>query len=643
MAGRIPQHFIDELMTRVDIVEVIDSRVPLKKAGREHTACCPFHNEKTPSFTVSSNKQFYHCFGCGAHGTAVGFLMEYEHLSFPEAVEELARQVGLEVPYEGPTHAEPQQRQRNDNLYDLLAQSDRYYRRQLRQHNQGPRAVDYLKQRGLSGEIAAEFGLGFAPPGWDNLQRELGTNTERQEQLITTGMLIRKDDGKSYDRFRDRIMFPIRDRRGRTIAFGGRILPDTQESGAKAPAAAQGSASAAGGTTAGMQEVEQSGRKLPRKPGAAKYLNSPETPLFHKGQELYGLYEARQALRDIPRLLVVEGYMDVVALAQFDIRYAVATLGTATTHEHLNRLFRLTPEVVFCFDGDRAGRDAAWRALNNALPIMREGRQIRFMFLPEGDDPDTRVRAVGKNGFETEIKAALNFSEFFFQHLGKLADTNSIDGRAQLVEQARPLLKLLPPGVFRHMMTEQLARLARLEPAELEALLSRAEQPVTASKKTPGHRPAARHQGPKPLSPVRMALMRLLYRPELAQSAGQPQRFAELEVPGIKLLVEVLEILQENPKLNSSALLERLRGTENGSHLEKLATWEPEVTTDESLEQEFRGALAQLDQQQLEHRYDFLLARSNQGELTPEEKRELQELFVTLNRDKRQDAVKNRE
>ena len=597
-------------MTRVDIVEVIDSRVPLKKAGREYTACCPFHNEKTPSFTVSPNKQFYHCFGCGMHGTAIGFLMEYEHLSFPEAAEELARQVGLEVPYEGPTHAEPQQRQRNDNLYDLLAQSDRYYRRQLRQHSQGPRAVDYLKQRGLSGEIAAEFGIGFAPPGWDNLQRELGASGERQEQLVTTGMLIRKDDGKSYDRFRDRIMFPIRDRRGRTIAFGGRILPDTQESGAKAP---------------------------------AKYLNSPETPLFHKGQELYGLYEARQALREIPRLLVVEGYMDVVALAQFDIRYGVATLGTATTQEHLNRLFRLTPEVVFCFDGDRAGRDAAWRALNNALPIMREGRQIRFMFLPEGDDPDTRIRAVGKAGFEADMQAALNFSEFFFQHLGKLADTNSIDGRAQLVEQARPLLKLLPPGVFRHMMTEQLARLARLEPAELEALLSRAEQPMTANKAMHGQRPVTRHQGPKLLSPVRMALMRLLYRPELAQLADEPGRFAELEVPGIKLLVEVLEILQENPKLNSSALIERWRGTENSSHLEKLATWEPEVADDESLEQEFRGALAQLDLQQLEHRYDYLLARSNQGELDPEEKRELQELFVTLNRDKRQDAVKNRE
>ncbi len=273
MAGRIPHSFIDELMTRVDIVEVIDARVPLKKAGREYTACCPFHNEKTPSFTVSPNKQFYHCFGCGAHGTAVGFLMEYEHLSFPEAVEELARQLGLEVPYEGPGPSETQ-RPRNENLYDLLAQADRFYRRQLRQHPQGSRAVDYLKQRGLSGEVAAEFGLGFAPPGWDNLQRELGTDTARQEQLVTTGMLIRKDDGKSYDRFRDRVMFPIRDRRGRTIAFGGRILPDTQESGAKAP---------------------------------AKYLNSPETPLFHKGQELYGLYEARQALRDIPRLLVVEG------------------------------------------------------------------------------------------------------------------------------------------------------------------------------------------------------------------------------------------------------------------------------------------------------------------------------------------------
>ncbi len=359
MAGLIPQSFIDDLMNRIDIVEVIDGRVPLKKTGREYTACCPFHNEKTPSFTVSPTKQFYHCFGCGAHGTAIGFLMEYEHLSFPESVEELARLAGVPMEYEGPSPNEPVRRKKDESLYDLLAKVDQYYRQQLRQHPQSRRAVDYLKQRGVSGEIAAEFGLGFAPPGWDNLERQLGQSAEVREKLVSTGMLIKKDSGGSYDRFRDRIMFPIRDRRGRTIAFGGRILPDNQEKGDKPP---------------------------------AKYLNSPETPLFHKGQELYGLYEARQALRDITRLMVVEGYMDVVALAQYGIRYAVATLGTATTEEHLHKLFRLTPEIVFCFDGDRAGREAAWRALNNALPVMREGRQIRFMFLPDGEDPDSYVR-----------------------------------------------------------------------------------------------------------------------------------------------------------------------------------------------------------------------------------------------------------
>ncbi|MCG6886198.1 MAG: DNA primase [Proteobacteria bacterium] len=612
MAGRIPQSFIDELMNRVDIVEVIDARAPLKKAGREYTACCPFHNEKTPSFTVSPTKQFYHCFGCGAHGTAVGFLMEYDHLSFPEAIEELASQVGLEVPYESGTAPRPDARRDTDKLYDLLGEASRYYRARLRQQPQAQRAIDYLKQRGLSGEIAAEYGLGFAPPGWDNLLRALGTSTERQNQLVTTGMLIRKEDGKCYDRFRDRIMFPIRDRRGRTIGFGGRILPDDE-----------GASLDAGDPTAMSRATE------PGKPGGAKYLNSPETPLFHKGQELYGLYEARQALRDIPHLLVVEGYMDVVSLAQFGLRYAVATLGTATTEEHLNRLFRITPEVVFCFDGDRAGRDAAWRALNNALPSMREGRQIRFMFLPEGEDPDTRVRAVGKDGFEAEMAAALPFSEFFFQHLAKSADTGSIDGRAQLVNQARPLLNKLPPGVFRHMMTEQLARLSRLEPAELAVLLAGPEQPKRAHK--PGQRRTATRQQ-QPLSPVRIALMRLLHQPALAQQAGDPARFAGMAVPGVDLLVQVLEILQANPHLSTSALLERWRGAEHIAHLEKIAIWEPEVDDTASLEQEFLGALAQLDRLRSEHRLDNLLARSQQGELSAEEKRELNALFGTLKR-----------
>jgi len=508
--ARIPQSFIDELMNRVDIVEVIDARVPLKKAGREYIACCPFHNEKTPSFFVSPAKQFYHCFGCGAHGTALGFLMEYDHLAFPEAVEELARQAGLAVPREVGESQRPRPSDEPD-LYDLLARADRLYRNWLRQHPQARRAVAYLKQRGLSGEIAAEYGLGFAPPGWDNLRQALADSPRTKKALVTTGMLIESKRGKCHDRFRDRIMFPIRDRRGHTIAFGGRILPDSQGNGDKKP---------------------------------AKYLNSPETPLFHKGRELYGLYEARQALRDIPRLLVVEGYMDVVSLAQFGIRYAVATLGTATTAEHLHRLFRVAPEVVFCFDGDQAGRKAAVRALENALPVMREGRQIRFMFLPEGEDPDTRIRAVGREAFEAEIENSLTFSEFFFQHLTETADTGTIDGRAKLVELARPLLARMAPGVFRHLLLQQLGRLARLDGGELERLIAAPEKPPQGGQ---AKRPAWHKAAAAPLSPVRVALMRLLHRPALAGEAGDPGRFAELDLPGLDLLQEVIEFCRKTP------------------------------------------------------------------------------------------------
>lgn len=596
--ARIPQSFIDELMNRVDIVEVIDARVPLKKAGREYAACCPFHNEKTPSFYVSPVKQFYHCFGCGAHGTAIGFLMEYDHLAFPEAVEELARQAGLEVPREGRESSRPRRKDEPD-LYALLARADRQYQGWLRQHPEARRAVAYLKQRGLSGEIAAEYGLGFAPPGWDNLRRALADSPDAEKALVTAGMLIPKETGGAYDRFRDRIMFPIRDRRGRTIAFGGRILPDTSENDDKKP---------------------------------AKYLNSPETPLFHKGRELYGLYEARQALRDIPRLLVVEGYMDVVSLAQFGIRYAVATLGTATTAEHLHRLFRVAPEVVFCFDGDRAGREAAVRAMENALPVMREGRQIRFMFLPEGEDPDTRIRAVGREAFEAEMANSAPFSEFFFQHLTQAADTATIDGRAKLVDLARPLLDRMPPGVFRHLLLQQLGRLARLDPEALERLLASPDKPARAAQ---AKRPAWHKAAPAPLSPVRVALMRLLHRPALASEAGDPARFAELDLPGLDLLQEVIEILQKNPHLNTSALIERWRESPHFPHLEKLALWQPEVDDAEGLRAEFLGALARLDQQRLEHRYDRLLARSEQGRLNDEEKQELKTLFATLNRDKR--------
>jgi len=377
MAGRIPQHFIDDLLTRIDIVEVIDHRVPLKKAGHEYKACCPFHGEKTPSFTVSQVKQFYHCFGCGEHGNAISFLMDYEHMDFVEAIEALAHGAGIEVPREAGTDQAPQSS--NQAAYDLLEQTAQYYQQQLRDHAEAQRAVDYLKERGLTGEVAARFGIGFAPPGWDNLTRALGNDKKIQQELLNTGLVIERNDSSGiYDRFRDRIQFPIHDRRGRTIGFGGRVI---------------------------------------NKDDTPKYLNSPETPVFHKGRELYGLYEARKAMRKLVRILVVEGYMDVVALAQFDINYAVATLGTATTHDHLETLFRTVPEIIFCFDGDRAGRQAAWRALENTLPVLRDGRAARFLFLPDGEDPDSQVRKTGKTGFEAAMDQATHLSDFFFDQL----------------------------------------------------------------------------------------------------------------------------------------------------------------------------------------------------------------------------------
>ncbi len=480
-----------------------------------------------------------------------------------------------------------------------MAQADEYYRKQLREHPQRQTAVDYLKGRGLSGQIAAEFGIGYAPPGWDNLLNTLGDTPERQKQLVATGMLIQKDDGKRYDRFRNRIMFPIRDRRGRTIAFGGRVISSDD---------------------------------------TPKYLNSPETPLFHKGQELYGLYEARKALRDIPRLMVVEGYMDVVSLAQYGIRYAVATLGTATTPEHLQRLFRVTPEVVFCFDGDRAGRDAAWRALENALPVMREGRQIRFLFLPEGEDPDTLVRKVGKDEFEQLLSKASPFSDYLFNHLTEQNDTASIDGRARLVEQARPLLSKLPPGVYRQMMISQLAQLARIDETRIEASLSQTrplssrgdseETAKSAAARAPLRRPTGQEK--QPLSPVRRALVRLLHQPGLAPLAGDPERFRGIEQPGLYLLLDLLETLHHHPNLTTSALLERWRDTEHGRHLDKLAAWQPEIDDEETLKLEFQAAIDTLDRHRLEHRYDLLMAKSNHGNLTPEEKVEIRQLSRQL-------------
>ncbi|MDA1064383.1 MAG: DNA primase, partial [Proteobacteria bacterium] len=405
MAGKIPQDFIDDLIARADIIEVIGRRVQLKKAGREFKACCPFHDEKTPSFTVSPGKGFYHCFGCGAHGTAIGFLMEFDHMSFVDAIESLANTMGVEVP----RNESDRPARRYDELFALTESVAKHWQGQLRAHKVG---ADYLAGRGIDDDTARRFGIGFAADGWSEILDKFGQTPEAAERLLATGLIIRKDNGKLYDRFRERIMFPIRDQRGRCIGFGGRVIGD----------------------------------------GEPKYLNSPETVLFHKGRELYGLFEARQALRHIDRLVVVEGYMDVVALARHGIDFATATLGTATTDEHLNRLFRLTDNVVFCFDGDRAGKAAAWRALENALPQIREGRQIRFVFLPDEHDPDSYVNEFGATAFVNAVDNGVALSDFLISELANQVDMQTVDGKARLAELARPLVNSIPAGVYRELL-----------------------------------------------------------------------------------------------------------------------------------------------------------------------------------------------
>ena len=458
MAGLIPQSFIDDLLHRADIVDVIDKRVALKKSGKNYSACCPFHNEKSPSFSVQPEKQFYYCFGCGVGGNAIGFIMNFDSVDFPQAVETLARDNGIEVPREE-SKAATQRRAENAEIYSLLEEASVYYQQQLRSHEGRAAAVDYLKGRGLSGAIARDFCLGYAPPGWDNLLKACAPTAQKEKDLLKGGMVIERESGKSgggssysgYDRFRHRIMFPIRDARGRTIGFGGRVLGDDKP----------------------------------------KYLNSPETPVFHKGSELYGLYEARKASNKLSRLLIVEGYMDVIALAQMGIRNAVATLGTATSGAHLTRLFRMVPEVVFCFDGDKAGRTAAWRALESTLPQMEDGRQVRFLFLPEGEDPDTLVRKIGQEAFEALVDNATPLEQFFFDKLGAELDLDSHQGRGKLRELAQPLVTQIPDGVFALLMREQLAKRLGISGEALTGLIekSAAQQRPAAQESPPPNQP----------------------------------------------------------------------------------------------------------------------------------------------------------
>ncbi len=572
MGKQIPQAFIDELINRVDIVEVINSRVPLRKAGQNYSARCPFHTERTPSFTVSPSKQFYHCFGCGAHGTAISFLMEQERMTFPEAVAELASMAGLPLPEEA------QQTEPNDHaqLYEVLQTAAQFYQAQLRQH---PPAIDYLKNRGMSGRTAADFGLGYAPAQWDALKLHFPQRQNLQALLIKAGLLIQseKDPARTYDRFRDRIMFPIRDHRGRVIGFGGRGLTDAKP----------------------------------------KYLNSPETPLFHKGQELYGLYEMRRHQSEPSSLLVVEGYMDTLSLVEQGIRNVVATLGTATTATHLQRLFRISPDIIFCFDGDQAGRVAAWRALETALPAMVDGHQVYFLFLPEGEDPDSLVRREGAQAMLAKIQQALPLSKVLLNHLRSQADTSTIDGRARLLELAKPLLKKVPPGAFRLLLAEELAKETHLEAARLTDHLELKPKRSITKKSMPKMR----------LTTAQRLLVMLLQNPGVALMVQQIRGLHEDDRQEVKLLASMIELAQHRPHLSMAALIESCRESDEVfTNLSALARVELTLAT-EDMEKEFLDGVMLLQSQQIDQRIDLLLRKAQSAPLSVVEKDELRHLL----------------
>jgi len=578
--GLIPQAFIDDLLGRVDIVDVIDARVPLKKQGSNWVACCPFHDEKTPSFSVSPTKQFYYCFGCGASGSALGFLMEYERMGFVEAVETLARDLGLEVPREGGDRHD----EGLDSLYAALAAADRFYRQALRD---AADAVAYLKRRGVSGGTAARFGIGYAPRGWSNLIDR--GNAGDIETLLRAGLVTRNETGRTYDRFRGRIMFPIRDRRGRAIAFGGRVLGDE----------------------------------------TPKYLNSPETPVFHKGHELYGLYETRRARREIPRLVVVEGYMDVVMLAEHGIDYAVATLGTSVAQTHCERLFSVAPEVVFCFDGDEAGRQAAWRALSNSLPVLTDGREARFLFLPEEEDPDSVVRGEGREAFERRLHDARPLADYLMDRLRAGIDMTSAGGRARLAAEAGPLVARMPAGVYQDLLVERLASEVGLDPERLRADLARGGDRRGAERPAPARRP--RPASAIRMTPMRTAIALLLQQPDLVQHLPGDHPALASDQPGASLLADLRERIGTDPHTNTARLLEAHRDTSEHKHLQRLAAYEFATDTEsergQALAREFQDALARIAEHGVRARRAALIQASRERDLSDAEKQELQSLL----------------
>lgn len=570
MAGQIPRAFIDDLLARTDIVELIDHRVPLKKAGKNYVACCPFHSEKSPSFTVSQDKQFYHCFGCGAHGNAISFMMAFEQLEFVEAIEELARQHHLEVPREGGNQKSYPQGSADD--FSQMEKAASIYRQQLQQSDA---AKAYVQKRGLSSETIAKYGIGYAPDSWDLLLKQLAPNRASRDQLFELKLINRNDNGREYDFFRDRLMFPIRDKRGRVIGFGGRVLGD----------------------------------------GTPKYLNSPETRLFHKGRELYGLFEARQGQDRLSQVVVVEGYMDVVALSQYGIDFAVACLGTATTGEHMQTLFRFCPSVICCYDGDRAGRDAAWRALQSALPQLKDGVELKFIFLPDGEDPDTLVRQEGKDAFLARLASAIPLSQYLFEHLLAEFDVDSDAGKSALWQKANELILQIQSEFYREMLLDRLAQLVGRPRAQKATKRSNnsAQSVQTATK----------------ITPMRRAIALLLQHPALVTVMPQAPELAEANLPGMDILLALQHKLLLQPTLTTAQLLEHWRDKPEYNILTKLALWEHQIQ-DEMLSAEFIDTYRAIEDQYLQQRLEALQRKDQLTKLTKEEWQEFSLLLKAL-------------
>jgi len=570
MAGMIPRPFIDDLLVRVDIVDLIDSHLPLKKSGNSFVARCPFHTEKTPSFAVTRTKQLFHCFGCGAGGNAISFLMDFSHLSFVEAVEDLASFAGIEVPRESGNPSF--KKSTATSSFQVLEQAASFYVEQLRSNPEASSAVDYLKNRGLSGEIAQEFHIGFAPNSWDSLSKKF-----KIQELVEAGLAIAKDTGGAYDRFRGRVVFPIRDRRGRVIGFGGRVLDDS----------------------------------LP------KYLNSPETDVFHKGKEVYGLYELLSHNAKPARILVVEGYMDVIALAQFGINYSVAALGTATSKEHLELLFRFSSEIVLCFDGDKAGQEASWRAVSAAFPSLRDGRQIKIMQLPLGIDPDNLIREKGLSHFEQKINEAQALSDYFFERLSQGLNLSDLEGRASLINKAKTYLEKLPNGVFQELMQNKLKTLSKVDTLDIF------NNKTAANKQT-------NEQVDNKLSPIRLIISLLLQNPELIEELESKNiNWALINFPGVDLLKKIVEIITSNPNISLPCLLELFRGQEEEKYIKIMMNHEFFISGTE-IKEEFSGAIDRLISQGNENRLDQLIAKERESGLDAQQQKELLAMLAGL-------------